>query len=164
MQYYRARYYDPKIGRFAAEDPIQWLGRSINFYPYVNNNPVNLADPFGLTPSDGCCKQDYPTCVAVCIEYWDPLNPLGKVIATAGGGTVPIPTAGKTGGGVPRTTIPSLAVHAARRAGVSVPGKVARGIRGIGDKLSFAWIVYGDYLFLVEVHCFAACAGYACSY
>jgi RHS repeat-associated protein len=45
--YYRARYYDPSIGRFISEDPIQFRG-GINFYAYVRNNPVNLTDPFGL--------------------------------------------------------------------------------------------------------------------
>jgi RHS repeat-associated protein len=45
--YYRARYYDPKIGRFISEDPIQWAGGN-NFYAYVENNPVNYVDPGGL--------------------------------------------------------------------------------------------------------------------
>jgi len=39
------RYYDTRIGRFITQDPIQ-AGR--NWYSYVNNNPVNAADPLGL--------------------------------------------------------------------------------------------------------------------
>jgi RHS repeat-associated protein len=49
--YYRARYYDPKLGRFISEDPIAFFG-GMNFYSYVNNNPANLIDPFGHAP---CC-------------------------------------------------------------------------------------------------------------
>jgi RHS repeat-associated protein len=47
LYYYRARYYDPKIGRLISEDPIGFDGGS-NFYAYVEDNPVNLIDPLGL--------------------------------------------------------------------------------------------------------------------
>ena len=49
--YYRARYYDPKIGRFISEDPIQWAGGN-NFYAYVENNPINFIDPEGLVKGE----------------------------------------------------------------------------------------------------------------
>src|SRR5260370_33673003 len=45
--YYRARYYDPKLGRFISEDPIGFQG-GINVYTYVLNSPLNLVDPSGL--------------------------------------------------------------------------------------------------------------------
>jgi RHS repeat-associated protein len=47
LYYYRARYYDPKIGRFLSEDPIGFDGGA-NFYAYVDNNPTNHTDPYGL--------------------------------------------------------------------------------------------------------------------
>ena len=47
LYYYRARYYDPKVGRFISKDPIGLAG-GINLYSYVGNNPVNFVDPLGL--------------------------------------------------------------------------------------------------------------------
>ena len=44
--YLRNRYYDPSIGRFITEDPIQ---HGNNWYIYANNNPVMFVDPWGLT-------------------------------------------------------------------------------------------------------------------
>ncbi len=48
LYYYRARYYDAKVGRFITEDPIGLDGGDVNFYSYVGNNPVNWIDPTGL--------------------------------------------------------------------------------------------------------------------
>ncbi len=47
MIYYRARYYDPTIGRFISRDPAG-MPNGVNRYAYVNNNPINLTDPTGL--------------------------------------------------------------------------------------------------------------------
>jgi hypothetical protein len=49
LYYYRARYYDPVIGRFVSEDPLG-LAAGINFYAYIANNPVNANDPSGMCP------------------------------------------------------------------------------------------------------------------
>ncbi len=47
LYYYRARYYDPAMGRFLTQDPIGYAG-GMNLYGYCGNNPVNFVDPWGL--------------------------------------------------------------------------------------------------------------------
>ncbi|MBI2840809.1 MAG: RHS repeat-associated core domain-containing protein [Acidobacteria bacterium] len=46
----RARYYDPRSGRFVSEDPAGVQGI---LYPYAGNDPVNYVDPFGLAHEPG---------------------------------------------------------------------------------------------------------------
>jgi RHS repeat-associated protein len=53
LVYYRARYFDPKIGRFLTEDPAGLVG-SRNLYAYVDNSPTNFTDPLGLVKTSGC--------------------------------------------------------------------------------------------------------------
>ena len=47
LMFYRARYYDPRIGRFISEDPIGFAGEDLNLYRYVYNGSVNMIDPTG---------------------------------------------------------------------------------------------------------------------
>ncbi|MGV1099034.1 RHS repeat-associated core domain-containing protein [Thiovibrio sp. JS02] len=47
MYFYRARYYDPQVGRFISKDPIGFAGGDVVLYGYVQNNPVNFVDPSG---------------------------------------------------------------------------------------------------------------------
>jgi len=51
LYYYRARWYDPKLGRFISEDPIGLAG-GINQFAYVGNNPQNAKDPSGMYEID----------------------------------------------------------------------------------------------------------------
>ena len=55
LVFLRARYYDPTIGRFLSRDPFpKFLAstQAISFYVYVNNNPIGLIDPTGLSSWD----------------------------------------------------------------------------------------------------------------
>ncbi len=49
LYYYRARFYDPKAGRFLSEDPIGLRGGNANLYGYVANRPTTYIDPTGLS-------------------------------------------------------------------------------------------------------------------
>src|SRR5262249_37473306 len=48
LQFNRARYYGPSIGRWISEDPIGFSGGDSNLYRYVTNEPTNTTDPSGL--------------------------------------------------------------------------------------------------------------------
>lgn len=53
LLFLRARYYDPKIGRFISADPFPPSAlnpQTLNRYIYVEDNPVNLVDPSGDVP------------------------------------------------------------------------------------------------------------------
>ena len=45
--FYRARYYDPSVGRFISEDPIGFDAGDTNLYRYVSNSSPNYVDPTG---------------------------------------------------------------------------------------------------------------------
>jgi RHS repeat-associated protein len=55
LYYYRARYYDSNKARFISEDPIGFKA-GVNFYAYVENDPVNAIDPTGLDVVSVCCR------------------------------------------------------------------------------------------------------------
>jgi RHS repeat-associated protein len=71
--YYRVRYYDQTVGRFASEDPFRFYS-DVNFYSYVDNDPTVLIDPYGLytcvgsavcnfTPEMGKALDDFEKCL-----------------------------------------------------------------------------------------------------
>ncbi len=66
LYYVRNRWYDPVLGRFVSEDPIGLRG-GINPYTYVGNDPVNLRDPQGLSPT---CS----TFISVTGDEWEAIG------------------------------------------------------------------------------------------
>ncbi|MCX7386418.1 MAG: hypothetical protein NTX48_07100, partial [Planctomycetales bacterium] len=48
LYYYRARWYDAKIGRFISEDPMGFAAGDTNITRYVGNNMPNATDPSGF--------------------------------------------------------------------------------------------------------------------
>jgi RHS repeat-associated protein len=56
--YYRARYYEPNLGRFVQSDPIGLHG-GINTYLYVRATPVLYTDPLGWA-AEVCTRPFYP--------------------------------------------------------------------------------------------------------
>ncbi|MEQ1698414.1 MAG: FG-GAP-like repeat-containing protein [Hyphomicrobiaceae bacterium] len=49
LYHYRAREYDPVLGRFLQEDPIGFESGDMNIYRYVGGNPLRYRDPSGNT-------------------------------------------------------------------------------------------------------------------
>ena len=47
LYYYRARYYDPELGRFVSVDPIAFDSGEANLYRYAQNDPLHRTDPEG---------------------------------------------------------------------------------------------------------------------
>src|SRR5205814_10178160 len=74
--YYRARFYDPQLGRFISEDPAG-LVAGINAYAYVGNDPIQWVDPSGLCR---CGIKKGP-------EYYISSHWAGSI--SVGGGSVP---------------------------------------------------------------------------
>jgi RHS repeat-associated protein len=56
--YYRARYYDPTVGRFINEDPLGFGAGDTNIYRYVGNSPTNYIDPSGEESTDPLDRLD----------------------------------------------------------------------------------------------------------
>jgi RHS repeat-associated protein len=58
LDFFHARYFSAALGRFNSPDPANvgadlFKPQSWNGYTYVNNNPLTLIDPTGLTTCDG---------------------------------------------------------------------------------------------------------------
>lgn len=91
--YYKAREYDPELGRFLQTDPIGYAD-SLNLYAYALNDPTNLIDPLGLYWVKWCATAEgLEGGGRTCFWTWIPPDPI-----TDGGWSTDKPTGGPRGG------------------------------------------------------------------
>jgi RHS repeat-associated protein len=57
LYHYRARAYDPVLGRFLQQDPLGQTAGDTNLYRYVFNTPTMYRDPSGMTAMVGYALQ-----------------------------------------------------------------------------------------------------------
>jgi RHS repeat-associated protein len=90
--YYRARYYDPNIGRFVSQDPIGLRGGN-NTYAYVRNRPTDLTDPSGLCEPKCFAQLKYrPARLGQNHAFWWVQDRSGQQHIVSGGPTGPVGT------------------------------------------------------------------------
>ena len=66
LYYYRARQFDPVVGRFTLCDPLGFNGSGANLYNYTGNSPSNSIDGSGLYP----VKAGTLECIRSAELYW----------------------------------------------------------------------------------------------
>jgi RHS repeat-associated protein len=74
-QNFKARFYNPQLGRFLSPDPIGY-GAGMNMYGYVGGDPVNRVDPTGLCGGPSGTTPDYPgeNCEPIVVNGKRPRN------------------------------------------------------------------------------------------
>ena len=92
LYHYKARAYDPTLGTFLQTDPIGTKG-DLDLYAYTGDDPVNKADPSGLSQESGGketdqCKIDPSSCVTVRAT---PPNKSGTTSSSGSNGDPPRP-------------------------------------------------------------------------
>ena len=146
--YMQARYYDPAIGRFYSNDPVDTLGhielgnpiQGFNRYAYANNNPYKYTDPDGEHPLAilGAIVGSVTSVTTTLIKTGGNAS-MKELVGSAIGGGVAGAVAGFTGGA-------SLLTAAATGGARSVlVGAASTGVAGAsGDAIGQAVAADGD--------------------
>lgn len=77
VYFYRARVYDPMIGRFLQRDPLESL-IAVNSYTYVSNDPVNRTDPTGMLEKSALGGGKAGHAYGNCCGYFRDCSPGGS--------------------------------------------------------------------------------------
>ena len=108
LVYCNARYYSPAIGRFLSRDPIVFAG-GINVYGYCGGDPVNYADPSGLS---GQLELQLSEAAHVAAPYAasavESTVAVGGMASVATAGHTLAATAGTSVAGIGMTAIPAV--------------------------------------------------------
>jgi RHS repeat-associated protein len=83
LHYNWHRYYDPATGRYLTPDPIGLEG-GVNLYAYVQNNPVNFVDPWGLRVQR--CRAPAQVANGAVDHHWIKTDTKEAGMGPAGGG------------------------------------------------------------------------------
>jgi RHS repeat-associated protein len=76
LYYYRARYYDPAVGRFVSEDPLGFAAGDTNLVRYVGNKTLIARDPMGRQETIPPFNAPTPPRVKIgVIDFYDPFHP-----------------------------------------------------------------------------------------
>ena len=120
LYHYRKRDLDPNTGRFQQTDPITFAAGP-NFYIYVDNNPLVVADPFGLLNP---------------VKAGVGLVNIGRGILSGATGAstliIAVVSAVTPGGQV--ITVPAAA-FAAYQLVIAMPGLIKRGAQQFGESI-----------------------------
>lgn len=68
LVYFGFRYYNPDTGRWLNPDPIEEWG-GLNLYGYVDNDPLNWVDPYGLYTWSEWADSS-PLCLRAFLPCW----------------------------------------------------------------------------------------------
>jgi RHS repeat-associated protein len=87
IYFMRARWYEPKTGRFLSEDPLG-LEAGINQYAFSSDDPINHSDPEGLDALeiDDPCPDGYHVGTVQVVELDGATGLTGKCVSNSGTG------------------------------------------------------------------------------